>query len=247
MTTDSGPTKRGSGPTKRGPRAAFADSGTGIYASLVAVFCAILIISGIGATKGIKFGPVLTDGGVFLFPISYVIADVLSEVYGLWAARRAVVIGFAVQLMAALTYWLVSISPGAPGYTGQQAFDAVLGVVPRLLLAGVCGYLIGEFLNSFVMVKLKERNKENKLWLRLVSSTIVGEFFDTLVFCSIAGPAIGITGFADLTNYTVLGFVIKTAVELVLVPIVTYPIIAAIKRREPSYAAALAAQDTVAA
>jgi uncharacterized integral membrane protein (TIGR00697 family) len=223
------------------PRAAFASTGPGFYATMVAVFCCLLLLSNIAATKGIRFGPVLTDGGVFLFPLTYVIGDVLSEVYGLRATRRAILLGFAMSLLASLTFWVVGISPGAPGYTAQASFDAVLGVVWQIVLASVCGYLLGEFLNSYVLVKLKERTQERRLWLRLVSSTLVGEFFDTLAFCLIAGPVIGISGFSQLANYTVLGFVIKVGVEIVLLP-VTYRVIAAIKKREPSYAAELAAQ-----
>lgn len=227
-------------PAPTAPRAAFARTGPGFYPAMVAVFCCLLLLSNIAATKGIRFGGVLTDGGVFLFPLTYVLGDVLSEVYGLKATRRAILLGFAMSLLATLTFWVVGISPGAPGYTNQAAYDAVLGVVWQIVLASACGYLIGEFLNSYVLVKLKERTAERKLWLRLVSSTLVGEFFDTLAFCLIAGPVIGITGFADLANYTILGFVIKVGVEIVLLP-VTYRIIAALKKREPSYAEALAA------
>lgn len=223
-------------------RAAYATAGTMFYPMLAGVFCTLLLISNIGATKGIQFGPVLTDGGVFVFPLTYVIGDVMTEVYGLRAARRVILLGFVMLLLANLVFWLVSISPGAPGYTGQDAFDTIVGVVPQILLAGICGYLIGEFLNSYVMVKLKARNKENKLWLRALSSTVVSEFFDTLTFCLIAGPAIGITGFKDLANYTLLGFVIKVAVEAALLPVVTVPVINAIKKREPSYQTALARQ-----
>lgn len=227
-----------SGVTTRKPQAAFATTGRGIYPVLVTLFCCLLLLSNISATKGIAFGPVLTDGGVFLFPLTYVLGDVLAEVYGLRATRRAILLGFGVALLASGTFYLVTISPSAPGYENQAAFEAVLGVVPQILLASVCGYLIGEFLNSYVLVKIKQRTRERHLWARLVSSTVVGEFGDTLVFCLIAGPAIGITGAADLTNYTLLGFAYKTGVEIVLLP-VTYRIIAAIKKREPSYAQAL--------
>nr|WP_229673705.1 queuosine precursor transporter [Nakamurella endophytica] len=225
---------------RRGDGVAWASTGTGIYPVVVTLFCSLLLLSNIGATKGIQFGPFLTDGGAFLFPLTYVLGDVLAEVYGFRATRRAILTGFAVSLLASLSFWLVSISPAAPGYTNQAAFDAVLGVVPRILLASVCGYLIGEFLNSFVLVRLKRRTRERHLWARLIGSTVVGEFGDTLVFCLLAGPAIGISTAGDLANYTALGFAYKTGLEIVLLP-VTYPVIAWIKKREPSYAAALAA------
>lgn len=235
MTRPAGPENPSpAAPTAAPTGAAFARTGPAFYPVLVAVFCCLLLLSNIAATKGISFGSVLSDGGVFLFPLTYVIGDVLSEVYGLRATRRAILIGFAMSLLASLTFWVVANAAPAPGYTGQQAFETVLGVVPQIVLASACGYLLGEFLNSYVLVKLKQRTGERQLWVRLVTSTLVGEFFDTLAFCLIAGPAIGITGFAALANYTVLGFVLKVAVEIVLLP-VTYRVIAAIKRREPSY------------
>lgn len=221
------------GPGTPGPT--YADAGTGIYATLVAVFCTLLLVSNIGATKGIQFGPVLTDGGVFVFPLTYVIGDILTEVYGLRAARRAIFLGFLMTLVSTLTFWLVMISPGAQGYTGQEAFQTVFGVVPRILLASVAGFVVGELLNSYVVVAMKARSGERRLWNRLFSSTVVGEFFDTLTFCLIAGPVIGITGAAELANYTILGFAIKTAVEFVLLPLVTVPLIRRIKATEPTY------------
>ena len=220
------------------PKAAFARSGLGIYPVLVTLFCCLLLLSNIAATKGIKIGPFLTDGGAVLFPLTYVIGDVLAEVYGLKATRRAIWLGFGMSLLAAVTFILVSLAPPAPGYENQAAFEAVLGVVPRILFASVAGYLIGEFLNSYVLVKIKERTREKHLWARLVGSTVVGEFGDTLTFCLIAGPAIGITSAADLANYTALGFVYKCTLEIVLLP-VTYRVIAAIKKREPTYLEAM--------
>ena len=225
---------------RRTPTVAFARTGLGIYPVLVTVFCCLLLLSNIAATKGIKFGPFLTDGGAFLFPLTYVLGDVLAEVYGLRATRRAILLGFLMAVLASLTFWLVTISPAAPDYPNQDAFAAVLGVVPRILAASVAGYLLGELLNSYVLVKIKERTRERHLWARLIGSTVVGEFGDTLVFCLIAGPAIGITTAADLTNYTVIGFLYKCGLEIVLMPI-TYRVIAAIKKREPTYSQALAA------
>lgn len=216
-------------------RAVYADPGTGTYATLTAVFCVLLLVSNIGATKGIQLGPVVTDGGVFVFPVTYVIGDVLTEVYGLRAARRTILTGFAMMLLSTFTFWLVTVSPPVPGYTGQEAFATVFGVVPRILLASVCGYLAGEFLNSLVVVRMKARAGERRMFARLFGSTVAGEFVDTLTFCLIAGPAIGISSAGQLANYTLLGFVIKTAVESVLLPFVTAPLIRRVKSREPSY------------
>jgi uncharacterized integral membrane protein (TIGR00697 family) len=135
-------------------------------------------------------------------------------------------------LLAGFTFYLVQLSPPAPGWENQSAFEAVLGFVPRILLASVCGYLAGEFLNSYVLVKIKERTLEKRLWLRLVGSTVVGEFADTLVFCTIAFYGV-ITG-AEFINYVLVGYVYKTMLEVFLLPI-TYPVIGFVKSREPSY------------
>jgi uncharacterized integral membrane protein (TIGR00697 family) len=91
--------------------AAFARVGSAYYPILVAVFTALVIISNVTATKGVAFGPIITDGGFIVFPLTYVIGDVLSEVYGFKAARRAIVLGFAMNILAALTFWVTTICP----------------------------------------------------------------------------------------------------------------------------------------
>lgn len=215
--------------------AAFAATGSRFYPTIAALFVALLLVSNIAATKGIAFGPIITDGGAFLFPLTYVLGDVLAEVYGLKAANRVIVTGFVMTLIAAATFQLVMISPGAPGYESQAAFEAVLGVVPRILVASVAGYLAGQLLNAFVLVRIKRRFGERHLWVRLIGSTVVGEFADTLIFCSIAAGAIGIVTGGDFVSYVVVGYLYKTLLEVILLPI-TYPVIRAVKKREPSYA-----------
>jgi len=201
------------------------------------VFCTLLVISNIGAVKLIAFGPIITDGGAFLFPLCYIAGDVLSEIYGFRAARRAILVAFSMLILAAFSFWLVQISPPAPGWENQDAFEAVLGFVPRIVLASVSGFLVGQLLNAYVLVWIKERTKEKKLWIRLIGSTIVGELADTIVFCTIAFYGV-ITG-GEFLNYVITGFVYKCAMEAILMP-VTYRIIAFLKRSEPTYQAALA-------
>ena len=218
-------------------KAKFAAEIHSLYPFVVALFVGILLISNIGATKLISFGPIITDGGAFLFPLVYVIGDVMSEVYGWRASRRAIILGFALAALAALTFYLVQLSPPAPGWENQAAFEAILGFVPRIVLASVCGFLVGQLLNSYVLIKIKQRTNEKHLWVRLIGSTVVGEFADTIVFCTIAFYGI-ITG-ADFVNYVVTGYVYKTLLEVVLLPI-TYPTIAWVKKHEPSYSSAAA-------
>lgn len=213
----------------------FARVGSGLYPTLVAVFVSLLLISNIGAVKLIELGPIIVDGGVFLFPLVYLMGDLLSEVYGFAAARRAIVIAFAMSILAAFTFWLVQISPSAEAWGNQEAFEAVLGFVPRIVLASILGFLVGQLLNAYVLVKIKSRTQEKKLWLRLIGSTVVGEFADTLVFCTVAFYGV-ITG-GDFLTYVLVGFLYKTGIEVVLLPI-TYRVINWVKRREPTYALA---------
>jgi queuosine precursor transporter len=215
-------------------RPAFASVGSTYYPILVAVFTALVIISNVTATKGVAFGPIITDGGFIVFPLTYIIGDVLSEVYGFKAARRAIILGFSMNILAALAFWATVYLPAADFYENQEHFENIVGSYTQLIIAGLAGFIVGQTINAWVVVKIKERTKEKHLWARLVGSTFAGQLGDTLVFCAIAANAIGITTFKDFVVYTALGWVYKTAVEVVLLP-VTYRVIAIIKRREPTY------------
>jgi uncharacterized integral membrane protein (TIGR00697 family) len=215
---------------------AFAATTSSYYPVISAVFVALLVISNVGAVKLISAGPLILDGGAFLFPLVYITGDVLSEVYGFKAARKTILIGFGMAILSALTFWLVQISPSAPGWENQGAFEAILGFVPRIVLASVCGFLVGQMLNSYVLVKIKAQTNESALWVRLIGSTVVGELADTVVFCTIAFYGI-LTG-ADFLNYVIVGYLYKTLLEVVLLPI-TYRVIAYVKSNEPTYGPAL--------
>ena len=213
---------------------AFAQVGSLYYPVLVAVFTALVIISNVTATKGVAFGPIITDGGFIVFQLTYVIGDVLSEVYGFRAARRAIFLGFAMNILAALAFWITVYLPAADFYANQEHFENIVGAYTQLIVAGLAGFIVGQTINAWVVVAIKERTKEKHLWARLVGSTFAGQLGDTLVFCSIAAGAIGITTFRDFATYTALGWLYKTAVEVVMLP-VTYRVIAYIKRHEPTY------------
>jgi uncharacterized integral membrane protein (TIGR00697 family) len=208
--------------------------GSAYYPTLVAVFTGLVLISNVAATKGVAFGPLLTDGGFLVFPLTYVIGDVLSEVYGFRAARRAVFIGFAMQALAVLVLWTTVRLPGAPDYANQEALASTVEAITGLAIAGLSGFLVGQLVNAWVVVRIKERTKEQHLWARLLGSTVVGQFADTLVFCAIAAPIIGFGDMGSFAVYAALGWVYKTVIEAALLP-VTYRVIAIIKRREPTY------------
>jgi queuosine precursor transporter len=224
--------------------AAYVSAPSSIYTVVVALFCGLLLISNVAATKLITVvdglpaflgGGIFTDGGALLFPLTYVINDVLAEVYGMRQARRAIWVGFALGALASLTFLAVAAAPPGPGYENQDAFVAVLGFVPRIVLASLSGYLAGQFLNAYVLVWLKRRTAERGLIGRLVGSTVVGEFADTALFCLIAFVGVFPT-WASLIGYTVTGYLYKVAVEVIFLP-VTLAVIRAIKKREPGYLA----------
>ncbi|NUS42425.1 MAG: queuosine precursor transporter [Mycobacteriaceae bacterium] len=227
--------------------AAYAHVSRGCYPALVALFTATLIVSNVCATKGVSFctgsdvriGPVQvlplhTDGAFFLYPLAYVLGDVLSEVYGFRATRRAIYYGFAALALAAVCFRVAVELPPAEFYSHQAAFAAVIGTGPRVILASLAGYVVGQLLNALTMTAIKERTRERRLWARLIGSTVVGEFADTLVFCAVAAAAIGITTWRDFANYATVGFVWKTLVEIAVMPL-TYRVIAFVKHREPTY------------
>lgn len=201
------------------------------YPVLLALFTTIFILSNIVSTKGVQVGPLVTDGAFFLFPAAYVIGDVISECYGFRAARRAVWTGFLAMIIAVSTFYVAILLPSASFYEGQAAFAATLGLVPRIVVASLSGYAAGQLLNAWLLTLMKDRLGERGLWKRLLGSTVVGEFGDTLIFCLIAAPVIGISTVGDTANYVVVGFVWKTLVEVVVMPI-TYLVIRRIKAHE---------------
>ena len=196
---------------------------------LLALFVALLLISNIAATKLLAIGPFIMDGGAILFPLTYIIGDVLAEVYGLKAAKRAIFTAFGVSALAALTFLAVQYLPGAPEYTNQAAFEAVLGFVPQIVIASLAAFLAGQFINAYVLIKIKEKWGEKHLWARLIGSTIAGQFVDTIIFCTVAFYGV-ITGWSFI-NYVLVGVAYKVAMEIILLP-VTYRVVAIIKRQE---------------
>lgn len=217
----------------------FASIGSPYFGIMLAVMAVVLILSNIGASKGVAIGPIVTDGGFFLFPLAYILGDVISEVYGFRVARKAIVTSFALSVFASLCYWIIIVLPGFDdeyGAAKQSALEGALGPVPQIVLASMLAFLAGQTINSWILVKMKARTGEKSLWARLMGSSGVGEFVDTLIFCSIAASVIGITDAAMFVNYVLVGFLYKTLVEFAFVPLTTLAI-GWVKKREPSYGA----------
>lgn len=216
--------------------ALFAPIRRGHYDTIVVLFVSFLLLSNIGATKLIDLEiferSLIFDGGALLFPLTYVLGDVIAEVYGFTAARRAILLGMIVSILASAVFYLVQIAPPAADYENQAAFEAVLGFVPRIVAASVAAYAVGQLLNAWVLVKLKKKYGEKNLWARLMGSTVIGTAADTAIFCFVAWA--GVMPVSTILNLMIVGYFYKVAVELILLP-VTYRVVAWVKKTEPAY------------
>lgn len=153
---------------------------------IMALFVAILLISNIASTKIVTVWKFTFDGGTILFPLSYIFGDVLTEVYGYRRSRKVIWTGFFCALLMSLTLWVVQLLPAAGDWPYQEAYENLLGFVPRIVLGSLVAYFAGEFSNSFILSKLKIKTKGKYLWIRTIGSTLVGEGIDTTIFCFIA-------------------------------------------------------------
>lgn len=219
----------------------YANFGTGNYAVLMALMCVVVLLSGIGGAKGVVFSiggfQIITDGAFFLFPFAYIMGDTITEVYGPRAASRAIAAGFITNVIAAGVYWVIIALPGFTddyGLAKQSGIEIALGPVWQIVLASMTGFACGQGANTAIMFFGKRRHLEKRLVARLVSSTGVGEFLDTMVFCAIAATAIGITSVGQWANYTLFGFLWKISVQYTMMP-VTIQVIKWLKKHEPSY------------
>lgn len=169
--------------------------------------------------------------GILFFPISYVIDDVLTEVYGYARARRALWAGFAALLFLAVMEWTVVHLPVADGWNGQAAYERVFGAGWRIILASICAFWVGDVLNSFVLAKMKIATGGKYLWTRTIGSTIVGEGADSLIFYPLAFYGLPDWPVAALGAVMLSQFVLKVSWEVILTP-VTYAVVGFLKRRE---------------
>ncbi len=193
------------------------------------VFVSSLITSNIIAVKLVSFSGLILPAAIIIFPISYIIGDVLTEVYGYSMARRVIWLGFACNLLVVVALWIGKVLPPAPFWKGQQAYVQILGYSPRLLVASFLAYLVGEFSNSFVLAKMKIATKGKWLWARTIGSTLVGEGLDSLVFITLA--FYGAMPSAILASAIVTQWLIKCLYEAAATPF-TYLVVGFLKRRE---------------
>lgn len=213
------------------------------YPAVVALLATSLVVSNIIAVRLIAIR--LSDAieltlpaAIVLFPIAYIVGDVLTEVYGYPAARRGIWIAFGCNLLAVVAIWLAGILPPASFWTAgvyenpeqaDQAYQAILGFTSRLLVASFLAYLVGEFLNSFVLAKMKVRTEGRYLWMRTIASTIVGQGADSLIFITVA--FYGILPTSALMTAVVTQWLVKSAYEALATPL-TYWVVNSLKRSE---------------
>ncbi|HSR46653.1 MAG TPA: queuosine precursor transporter [Anaerolineales bacterium] len=208
------------------------------YPAVVAVFVTTLVVSNIIAVKLFQALGLTLPAAILLFPVAYICADVLTEVYGYAAARRAIWIGFGCNLIAVVAIVLGGWLPPSPFWTAgvyesaaeaQLAYQAILGFAPRLLLASFAAYLVGEFLNAYILARLKIATGGRRLWFRTIGSTLVGQAADSLVFITLAFA--GILPATALASAIVAQWLVKSAFEAIATP-ATYAVVNGLKRSE---------------
>ncbi len=196
---------------------------------LVALFITCLMTANIIAVKLISiFGRVL-PAAIIIFPISYILGDVLTEVYGYRQARRVIWLGFFCNLILVAGILLGQILPPASFWDGQAAYERILGYTPRILAASFLAYLIGEFTNSFVLAKMKIATHGRWLWTRTISSTLVGQGLDSLAFITLA--FVGMIPLSALLSAIITQWLAKSVYEAAVTPL-TYKVVNFLKRHE---------------
>lgn len=197
------------------------------FVLITAVFVTCLITANVIAVKLIVLGPFVLPAAVTVFPVSYILGDILTEVYGFRRARLVIWLGFLCNLIFVAFAWLGQILPAASFWKWQEAYETILGFTPRLLAASFVGYLVGEFTNSFILAKVKILTKGRYLWIRTISSTIVGEGLDTVIFIVLA--------FAGTPLFVpviiIYHWITKVMIEVIATPF-TYAVVNSLKKKE---------------
>lgn len=199
------------------------------FISCAALFVTCLLTANTIATKLILVGGVVLTAGIVIFPVSYVVGDVLTEVWGYGAARRVIWLGFACNTLMVGALWLGGELPAAPFWKGQDAYETIFAQTPRVLIASFVAYLVGEFANAFVLAKLKIATQGRWLWMRTIGSTVVGQALDSGVFVTLAFA--GVVPSGALVHIVAAQWIVKVLYEAAATPI-TYVAVAWLKSRE---------------
>ena len=196
---------------------------------LAGLFVMTLIVSNIASIKVVAIGPLVFDAGTILFPLSYIVGDIVTEVYGYRKMRSLLYVGVVSLILTMMTFWVVQILPASPDWPNQVAYESILGVFWRIVLASVTALFFGEIMNAYVMARMKVRSKGKNLWVRMISSSVVGSAIDTVVFSTVA--FLGAMSFGALAQLMATVFLIKITTEVIVSPL-TIKIINIVKRRE---------------
>ena len=200
------------------------------YFDVIAMlFVAVYLISQVSSSKLFSLGSFQFPGAIIVFPISYIFGDILTEVYGYERTRRVIWTGFFSAVLLSVVLWVVELLPPAQGWTQQSAYEAILGVVPRVVLGSILAYWAGEFVNSFVMAKMKILTSGRHLWTRTVGSTVAGQAIDTIIFVTVAFT--GVIPTPVLFKLIGSVYVFKVVYEILATPI-TYAVVGFLKRKE---------------
>jgi uncharacterized integral membrane protein (TIGR00697 family) len=194
---------------------------------VVSAFITCLLTANIIAVKVITLGPFTLPAAIFVFPLSYIFGDVLTEVYGYRIARRVIWLGFACNLVFIFFAWIGQILPGADFWEAQRAYERILGFVPRIVGASICGYLAGEFVNSYILSRMKILTGGRWLWSRTIGSTIIGQGLDTAIFITLAYIGTG----SPITTMILHHWFAKTVIEILCTP-ATYTVVNRLKKSE---------------
>ncbi len=194
---------------------------------IAALFITCLITANIIAVKVISLGSFILPAAIVIFPLSYILGDILTEIYGYRWARKVIWLGFLCNLIFVFFAWIGQILPPASLWEGQGAYESILGYTPRLLVASFSGYLVGEFANSFVLARMKILTQGRWLWSRTIGSTIVGQGLDTGVFITLA--YIGTASFVPVM--ILYHWLTKTIIEALATPL-TYAVVNYLKGKE---------------
>jgi uncharacterized integral membrane protein (TIGR00697 family) len=202
---------------------------TPLFLAIAMLFVATLIASNIMAVKIIEISGRLLPAAIIIFPISYIIGDILTEVYGFRHARIVIWLGFVVNALAVMAFYLGGLLPPASVWDGQSSYELILGYTPRLLLASFSAYLVGEFTNSLILAKMKVATRGRWLWSRTIGSTIVGQALDSVVFIVLAFA--GTLPSQLVIEIVLTQWTVKVLYETAATP-VTYGVVAWLKKRE---------------
>jgi uncharacterized integral membrane protein (TIGR00697 family) len=196
---------------------------------ITGLFAGFILISNLASTRIVKVGFLEFDAGTLMFPFTYIFGDVLTEVYGFAKSRKVIWTGFLTLFLATVLLWVASLFPAAPGWEGDAAWLTVMGLVPRLAIASLIAYLIGEFANSITLAKMKAKRPNKGPAFRFIASTLVGQFFDTILFASVA--FLGVLDSGLWWKLVGSNYLFKVGVEIILLPL-TILVVRKIKKTE---------------